>query len=195
MLDGDATEFIIEHHLPTLMSVPTRRLAQLCNHLADQHGLSDTGKTPVAARPVQAAGLLSWVRGLLGGKPAAAAGRRGPHILVGTYTNGEPVVMEDGTSISFTSGHAPGAYLLALDRVTGLLAIVDTVTNEIGENPSYAAHNPATCAVYFTSEPGGVGVVKAYSVGRDWNRAAGEHASALLVEGAHIAFTLGAFRL
>ena len=84
--------------------------------------------------------------------------------------------MEDGSSISFTTGHAPGAYVLAVDPTTGRLVVVDTVTDQIGENPSYVVHNPATRAVYYTSEPGGIGVVKAYTVEKDWNRAAGKHA-------------------
>ena len=111
------------------------------------------------------AGFQQPVLATVGNASAHAPGA--PHILVGTYTSGEPVTMEDGSTISFTSGHADGAFLLRVDPSTGALWLADTVSEGIGENPSYALHSADTDTCYFTSEPGGVGMVKAFRVARE----------------------------
>ena len=75
-----------------------------------------------------------------------------PHVVIGTYT----------IDTGYARGHAPGAYIAALDPATGALSVVDTVTSSIGTNPAYAAHSPERSAVFFTNEVV-EGVVKAYS--------------------------------
>lgn len=140
----------------------TRRLSTLTAHLKSR----DESREP-AVTPQPSAGVLSWLKTLLGsGRDAAAdsdTSAAGPTVLIGTYTDGSPVVMEDGRSIRFSTGHAPGGFVARLDPRTGALTVVDTVTKNIGANPAYTAHNPAANAVYFTNETGG-GCVKAFSV-------------------------------
>jgi 6-phosphogluconolactonase (cycloisomerase 2 family) len=145
-----------------------RRLGALSAHLG-AHSVTNPG----AASTSPAAGVLSWLSSLFGSsdeleehqqQPAVGGRPRpGPTVLVGTYTDGSPVVMEDGSSIRFSTGHAPGGFILSLDPATGSLTIVDTVSDRIGSNPAYTAHDPATNTVYFTNETEG-GCVKAYSV-------------------------------
>ena len=81
-----------------------------------------------------------------------SAATTSPHVVIGTYT----------IDTGYARGHAPGAYLAALDSATGALSIVDTVTSSIGINPAYAAHSPERSAVYITNEVV-EGVVKAFS--------------------------------
>ena len=80
-----------------------------------------------------------------------------PHLIIGTYS----------IDTGYATGHAPGAYIAALDAATGALTLVGSATGpDIGTNPAYAAHCSAKNAVYFTNEVVD-GVIKAYSLSED----------------------------
>ena len=86
------------------MAAPSRRLALLRDHLASPEASPDPSPSPEPA-----AGVVRWLSSLFGGGGDDAAGGTdgpAPHVLIGAYTDGEPVVMEDGSSIRFSTGHA-----------------------------------------------------------------------------------------
>lgn len=76
-------------------------------------------------------------------------------LIVGTYTE----------HTGYTTGHAPGAYLVQLNPADGSMSLLSTITEGIGTNPTFAAYNPTTSTAYFTNEVV-EGMVKAFSLVR-----------------------------